>query len=128
MAGILKKTGRPPKRASASLATSLAKAGVSDVAYEIASIGIMAKEQGDLSLALKAFTELMGYQYAKKKAIDHKIDASAKMPNVQIIVSGDVSMNSDGSEIKTGRAISQDKKQSEPLEGAFVDLEEKEKV
>lgn len=128
MSGILKKTGRPPKRASASLANSLAKAGVNDVAYEIASIGIMAKEQGDLSLALKAFTELMGYQYAKKKAIDHKIDASAKMPNVQIIVSGDVSMNSDGSEIKAGRAISQDKKQSEPLEGAFVDLEEKEKV
>jgi hypothetical protein len=117
---IMKKAGRPPKRVGTSLTNSLNKAGVSDVAYEIATIGIMAKEQGDLSLALKAFSELMSYQYAKKKAVDHKIDATAKMPSVNIIVSGDVSVSEDG--IKQTKGLSK-KKESEPIEGSFLDID-----
>lgn len=119
---IMKKAGRPPKRVGTSLTNSLNKAGVSDVPFEIASIGIMAKEQGDLNLALKAFCELMQYQYAKKKAVDHKIDATAKMPSVNIIVSGDVSFSE--KELDSPKKAVSKKKQSEPIEGAFVDVPE----
>lgn len=120
---IMKKSGRPPKRVGTSLTNSLNKAGVSDVAFEIASIGMMAKEQGDLPLALKAFCELMQYQYAKKRSVDHKIDDAAKMPSVNIIVSGDVSFSEKELDVPK-KSIPRKKKQSEPIEGAFVDVPE----
>lgn len=130
MANIMRKAGTRSRRPITSLVNSLNKAGVSDVAYEIASIGVMAKEQGDLSLALKAFSELMQYQYAKKKAVDHKIEASAKMPNVQIIVSGDAQISS--SQPATQKKVTAKDsstlkiEKSEPIDAEFREVEEKE--
>lgn len=132
MANIMKKAGTRSKRPLTSLVNSLNKAGVSDVAYEIASIGVMAKEQGDLSLALKAFSELMQYQYAKKKAVDHKIEASAKMPNIQIVVSGDAQISSSQPTTQKKEAVKKSSspkiEKSEPLDAEFSEVEEKEPV